>query len=120
MHDFIMDTQERDRIAESKQRKKKKVIKVVKKNKVNESKESSDTNIKNDASESNQQSEGDDVAETIEVEVEVEVEETEEEEEERNIRENSERIAQELAAAQHEVRRSYTERINSLLTSITH
>jgi hypothetical protein len=85
-----MDTQERDRvIAEVKPKKKVKVVKI---------KEEKKTESKSGAADDKQQ------PPETEEEVEVEVDETEEDEDERYTRENSERIAKELADAHHEVR----------------
>lgn len=111
MHDFIMNTQEREDIAAMSKKKmvKKKITVAKKKTEVKKEKETEkEKNIEGtkntDSDIENKPNTSGDVEDENEVEeVEVEVEETAEEMEERCIRENSERIAKELADAQHEV-----------------
>lgn len=108
MRDFIVDPQERDRALAEGKRKKKLVKKVVKKREGEPEPLSKGSDVDHVAPEDKNTSPGAQPLPGGEVEaaveVEVEVEETAEEEEARCFRENSERIAKELADAQQEVR----------------
>ena len=102
MHDFITNTQERDAIkALGKKKKVKKKITILKKKEINKEEKKKTDSSTSDAKPDTSEEGGEEEEEEV---VEVEVEETEEEMEERCIRENSERIAKELADARHEVR----------------
>lgn len=107
-----MDTQERDRLAGLGKKKIKKKITIPKKRPAGkeEAGTATDTDTRTGTISAEEEKIGDVTEETVEVEV--EVEETDEEAEERLIRENSERIAKQLADARHEVR--YAHILNSL------